>query len=152
MKKEYDFKKAKRGAIVPQKGKTRITVWLEDTNKVQQGGSKQELVLPGTVEYSANLNHPPFCHVKDKILVRDKEPIAESSESLIIRDGPEQMVRSQVTHRVIEPFKLIQCRVGAVFGDIFKNLQEILLSRAEIPNPVSLSHAIFSLTRLIISR
>jgi uncharacterized protein (DUF4415 family) len=30
MKKEYDFSKAKRGAVLPQKGKTRITIYLDD--------------------------------------------------------------------------------------------------------------------------
>lgn len=30
MKKEYDFTKAKRGAVVPQKGKTRITIYIDN--------------------------------------------------------------------------------------------------------------------------
>jgi uncharacterized protein (DUF4415 family) len=30
MRKEYDFSKAKRGAIVQNKGKTRITIFLDD--------------------------------------------------------------------------------------------------------------------------
>lgn len=30
MKKEYDFKAAKRGAVLAQKGKSRITIWLDD--------------------------------------------------------------------------------------------------------------------------
>ena len=30
MKKEYDFKNAKRGAVVPQKGKTRITIFVDN--------------------------------------------------------------------------------------------------------------------------
>jgi uncharacterized protein (DUF4415 family) len=30
MKAEYDFSKAKRGAVVPQTGKTRITIYLDD--------------------------------------------------------------------------------------------------------------------------
>lgn len=30
MKKELDFSKARRGAAVPQKGKTRITIYLDD--------------------------------------------------------------------------------------------------------------------------
>ncbi|MFP4350695.1 MAG: BrnA antitoxin family protein [Thermodesulfobacteriota bacterium] len=29
MKKEYDFKNARRGPVVPQKGKTRITIYLD---------------------------------------------------------------------------------------------------------------------------
>ncbi len=30
MKKEYDFSKAKRGAVLPAEGKTRITTYLDD--------------------------------------------------------------------------------------------------------------------------
>lgn len=30
MRKEYDFSNAKRGAVIPSKGKTRITIMLDD--------------------------------------------------------------------------------------------------------------------------
>ena len=30
MRKEYDFNKGKRGAVIPQRGKTRITIFLDD--------------------------------------------------------------------------------------------------------------------------
>jgi uncharacterized protein (DUF4415 family) len=30
MKKEYDFSKGKRGAVVPQRGKARITIYLDE--------------------------------------------------------------------------------------------------------------------------
>jgi uncharacterized protein (DUF4415 family) len=30
MKKEYDFSKGKRGAVIPPVGKTRITIYLDD--------------------------------------------------------------------------------------------------------------------------
>ena len=30
MRKEYDFSKGKRGALIPSKGKTRITIYLDD--------------------------------------------------------------------------------------------------------------------------
>ena len=30
MKKEYDFSNAKRGAVVPQKGKTRINIYIDN--------------------------------------------------------------------------------------------------------------------------
>jgi uncharacterized protein (DUF4415 family) len=35
MKKEYDFSKAKRGAVVPQKGKTRISIYI-DTDVLEE--------------------------------------------------------------------------------------------------------------------
>ncbi|HEY4690666.1 MAG: CopG family transcriptional regulator [Betaproteobacteria bacterium RIFCSPLOWO2_12_FULL_65_110] len=31
MKKVYDFSKAKRGAVIPTTGKTRITIYMDDT-------------------------------------------------------------------------------------------------------------------------
>ena len=30
MRNEYDFSKGKRGAVIPSKGKTRITIYLDD--------------------------------------------------------------------------------------------------------------------------
>jgi uncharacterized protein (DUF4415 family) len=30
MRKEYDFSQAKRGTVIPQPGKTRITIYLDD--------------------------------------------------------------------------------------------------------------------------
>jgi uncharacterized protein (DUF4415 family) len=30
MKREYDFSRGKRGAVVPQTGKTRITIYIDD--------------------------------------------------------------------------------------------------------------------------
>jgi len=30
MKKEYDFRGGRRGAVIPSKGKTRITIYLDD--------------------------------------------------------------------------------------------------------------------------
>ncbi len=33
MKEEYDFSKGKRGAVIPHRGKTRITIWV-DTDTV----------------------------------------------------------------------------------------------------------------------
>lgn len=34
MKKEYDFSKGKRGPVIGHKGKTRITIWLDNTTVV----------------------------------------------------------------------------------------------------------------------
>ncbi|MBM3288282.1 MAG: BrnA antitoxin family protein, partial [Candidatus Eisenbacteria bacterium] len=31
MKREYDFSEGRRGAVVPQTGKTRITIYLDDS-------------------------------------------------------------------------------------------------------------------------
>ncbi len=41
MKKEYDFSKGKRGAVIPTTGKTRITIYLDD-EIVQQFKTRSE--------------------------------------------------------------------------------------------------------------
>jgi uncharacterized protein (DUF4415 family) len=63
MKKEYNFKKGKRGAIIPlAKGKTRITIRIDDVvldwfrNQVDEvgGGSYQTLINNALRDY---INH-----------------------------------------------------------------------------------------------
>ena len=51
MKKDYDFSKAKRGAVIPQRGKTRITIYLDDDvieefrNKADEAGSGYQTMI-----------------------------------------------------------------------------------------------------------
>ena len=51
MKKEYDFSKAKRGAVIPQKGKTRITIYIDDDileefrNRADEAGSGYQTMM-----------------------------------------------------------------------------------------------------------
>lgn len=67
MKKEYDFRKAKRGAVKPARpGKTRITIRLDDDildwfrNQVHAagGGSYQALINTALREYIENEREP----------------------------------------------------------------------------------------------
>ena len=51
MRKEYDFSEAKRGAVIPSKGKTRITIMLDDdvleyfrSNAEDQGTGYQTMI------------------------------------------------------------------------------------------------------------
>ena len=51
MRKEYDFSKAKRGAVIPSPGKTRITIMLDDdlieffrAKAEAQGGGYQTMI------------------------------------------------------------------------------------------------------------
>lgn len=56
MKAEYDFSKAKRGAVVPQTGKTRITMYLleEFRNRADAAGKGyQTLINDALREYLA---------------------------------------------------------------------------------------------------
>ena len=51
MKKDYDFSKAKRGAVIPQRGKTRITIYLDDDvieefrNRADEAGSGYQTMI-----------------------------------------------------------------------------------------------------------
>ena len=67
MKKEYNFSKGKRGAVVPTpKGKTRITIridddilnWFRDQVDAAGGGSYQTLINNALREYMTNQQEP----------------------------------------------------------------------------------------------
>lgn len=67
MKPEYDFKKAKRGAVVPiSKGKTRITIRIDDEilawfrEQVDQagGGNYQSLMNDALKQYIRDASEP----------------------------------------------------------------------------------------------
>jgi uncharacterized protein (DUF4415 family) len=67
MKKEYDFSKGKRGAVVPApKGKTRITIridddildWFRGTVDEAGGGNYQTLINDALREYIKNQQEP----------------------------------------------------------------------------------------------
>ncbi len=67
MKREYDFSKGKRGAVVPvAKGKTRITIridddilkWFRDQVDTAGGGSYQTLINGTLREHITNQQEP----------------------------------------------------------------------------------------------
>ena len=55
MRKEYDFSKAKRGAVIPSKGKTRITIMLDDDvieyfrSKAESEGTGYQTMINATL-------------------------------------------------------------------------------------------------------
>ena len=76
MKKEYDFTKAKRGAIVaPARGKTRITIriddaileWFRKRVHAAGGGNYQTLMNDALKEYIGN-KHEPLEKVLRRVL------------------------------------------------------------------------------------
>ncbi len=65
MKAEYDFSKAKRGAIIPQTGKTRITIYIDDDvletfRQRSDGAGKgyQTIMNEALREYLGKVNQP----------------------------------------------------------------------------------------------
>jgi uncharacterized protein (DUF4415 family) len=69
MKKEYDFSKAKRGAVVAPAGKTRITIYLDD-EIVQEFKRQAEKSGKG---YQTLVNEALKAHLgkKEKLLTAD---------------------------------------------------------------------------------
>lgn len=59
MKKVYDFSKAKRGAVIPATGKTRITIYLDD-EIVQRFKAKSEKTGKG---YQTLINEALSMHL-----------------------------------------------------------------------------------------
>lgn len=65
MKREYDFSKAKRGAVVGQPGKTRITIYLDDQvldafrdRADAAGRGYQTMINEALREYLGRTRHP----------------------------------------------------------------------------------------------
>ena len=65
MKKEYDFSKARRGAVVPQKGKTRISIYIDNDvleefrdRADESGRGYQTMMNEALREYLGKSSHP----------------------------------------------------------------------------------------------
>ena len=67
MKAEYDFSKGKRGAVLPSKGKTRITIYLDDAileefraRAEESGTGYQTMINDALKEYLNKSIEPPL--------------------------------------------------------------------------------------------
>jgi len=78
MKREYDFSKGKRGAIIPVKGKTRITIFIDDA-VLAEFRARAEKAGTG---YQTMMNDA----LKSFLLARTTEPITESVLRQVIRE------------------------------------------------------------------
>ena len=65
MKREYDFTNAKRGAVIPQTGKTRITIYIDDEvleefrdRADEAGNGYQTMMNQALREYLGKSNAP----------------------------------------------------------------------------------------------
>jgi len=66
MKAEYDFSKGKRGAILASKGKTRITIYIDDVvldefraRAEEAGTGYQTMINDALKEYLSKSSEPP---------------------------------------------------------------------------------------------
>ena len=77
MKKEYDFSKGKRGAVVPQKGKSRITIYI-DEDVLEEFRDRADSTGQG---YQTMINE-----ALREYLGKSKSPVDEETLRRIIRE------------------------------------------------------------------
>jgi uncharacterized protein (DUF4415 family) len=78
MRDEYDFPTGKRGAIAPSKGKTRITLYLD--NEVLE--TFRERAENAGIGYQTLINETLKSHIKDS----SEQPLTESALRRVLRE------------------------------------------------------------------
>jgi metal-responsive CopG/Arc/MetJ family transcriptional regulator len=81
MRAEYDFSKAKRGAPLPTKGKTRITIYIDDTvldefrSRAEKGGSGYQTMMNDALKaYLAETDQRPLTESVLRRVIREELP------------------------------------------------------------------------------
>ena len=85
MKKEYDFSKGKRGPVVKQPGKTRITIYL-DTDIIEAFRERSDAAGYG---YQTMIND-----ALREYLNKKEKPVTEASIRQVIREELERVTHS----------------------------------------------------------
>lgn len=85
MKREYDFSKGKRGALLPSKGKTRITIFIDDA-VLADFRARAEKAGTG---YQTMMNEA----LKAFLSARIDEPVTESVLRQVIREEVPKLSR-----------------------------------------------------------
>ena len=83
MKNEFDFSKGKRGAILSSKGKTRITIYLDDSI-LEEFRARAEEAGTG---YQTLINEA----LKEYLSENAEKPVTESSLRRILQEAFSQM-------------------------------------------------------------
>ena len=81
MKAEYDFSKGKRGAILPSKGKTRITIYIDDAileefraRAEEAGTGYQTMINDALKEYLNKSIEPPLTETILRRVLQEEMP------------------------------------------------------------------------------
>ena len=78
MKQEYDFSKGKRGAVVPQTGKTRITIYLDNEildafrTRAENAGSGYQTMINQALKEHLNKEEPPIDEAMLRRVIREE--------------------------------------------------------------------------------
>lgn len=81
MRTEYDFSKAKRTALLTSKGKTRITIYIDDAildelrvRAEKAGGGYQTLLNDALKAYLADTDSQPLTEARLRRVIREELP------------------------------------------------------------------------------
>lgn len=85
MKREYDFSKGQRRALIPTKGKTRITIFIDDAVLAEFRARAEQ----GGVGYQTLMNEA----LKDFLTDPTEEPVTESVLRRVIREEVPKLSR-----------------------------------------------------------
>jgi len=77
MKREYDFRRGKRGAVIPQTGKTRITIYIDD-DLLEEFRDRADVAGRG---YQTMINE-----ALREYLGKSRKPIDEATLRRVIRE------------------------------------------------------------------
>jgi uncharacterized protein (DUF4415 family) len=78
MKREYDFSRGKRGAIVPTSGKTRITIYLDDEivqrfkAESERTGKGYQTLINEALALALSRHEPPLTASQVRKIVREE--------------------------------------------------------------------------------
>ncbi|WP_363320788.1 BrnA antitoxin family protein [Acidiferrobacter sp.] len=78
MRDEYDFSKGKRGAIMPTKGKTRITIYIDDDilaafrARAEQVGSEYQTLMNEALKASLAKDDKPLTAATLRRILREE--------------------------------------------------------------------------------
>jgi BrnA antitoxin of type II toxin-antitoxin system len=80
MRAEYDFSKAKRGALLPSKGKTRITIHIDDAvlaefrSRAEQAGTGYQTMMNEALKAYLSQAEPPVTETVLRRIIREELP------------------------------------------------------------------------------
>lgn len=80
MRDEYDFTKGKRGALIPSKGKTRITIYIDDAvlsefrAKAERSGSGYQTLMNEALKAFLEKNEKPVTAAVLRQIIREELP------------------------------------------------------------------------------
>jgi hypothetical protein len=82
MRAEYDFSKGKRGALIPAKGKTRITIYIDDAvlnefrARAERSGTGYQTMMNDALRAFLEKNEKPVTASVLRQIIREELPVA----------------------------------------------------------------------------